>query len=47
MSKELNRFDPNLKRALSLKAKLVMMIVGASVVGVFLSGAISFFTFNK
>ena len=47
MSKELNRFDPNLKRALSLKAKLIMMIVGASVVGVFLSGAISFFTFNK
>ena len=47
MSKELNRFDPDLKRAVSLKAKLVMMIVGASVVGVFLSGAISFFTFDK
>ena len=47
MSKELNRFDSNLKRALSLKAKFIMMIVGAIVVGVFLSGAISFFTFNK
>ena len=47
MSKELNRFDPNLKRNLSLKAKLITMIVGASVIGVFLSGAISFFTFDK
>ena len=47
MSKALNRFDPNLKRAVSLKTKLITMIVGASVVGVFLSGAISFFTFNK
>ena len=47
MSKALNRFDPNLKRSLSLKAKFIAMIVGASVVGVFLSGAISFFTFDK
>ena len=47
MSKELNRFDPNLRRNLSLKAKLIMMIVGASVIGVFMSGAISFFTFDK
>ena len=47
MSKELDRFDPNLKRNLSLKAKFISMIVGASVVGVFLSGAISFMTFDK
>ena len=46
MAKELDRFDPNPKKNISLKTKLIAMIVGASVIGVFVSGAVALLTFN-
>ena len=47
MAKALDRFDPNPKKNISLKTKLIAMIVGASMVGVFVSGAVAFAVFNR
>ncbi|BDC94370.1 methyl-accepting chemotaxis protein [Treponema bryantii] len=47
MAKELDRFDPNPKKNISLKFKLIAMIVGASIIGVFVSGAVSLATFDR
>ena len=47
MAKALDRFDPNPKKNVSLKTKLIAMIVGASMVGVFVSGAVAFAVFNR
>ena len=47
MAKALDRFDPNPKKNVSLKAKLIAMIVGASMIGVFVSGAVAFAVFNR
>ena len=47
MAKELDRFDPNPKKDVSLKTKLIAMIVGASVIGVFISGAVALAVFNR
>ncbi len=47
MAKELDRFDPNPKKNISLKIKLIAMIVGASVIGVFVSGAVALAVFNR
>ena len=47
MAKALDRFDPNPKKNISLKTKLIAMIVGASMIGVFVSGAVAFAVFNR
>ena len=47
MAKELDRFDPNPKKNISLKFKLIAMIVGASIIGVFVSGAVALATFDR
>ena len=47
MAKELDRFDPNPKKNISLKTKLIAMIVGASIVGVTISGAVALAVFNR
>ena len=47
MAKELDRFEQNPKKNVSLKTKLIAMIVGASVVGVFISGAVALAVFNR
>ena len=41
MAKELDRFDENARKNVSLKVKLIAMIVGASILGVVLTGVIS------
>ena len=46
MAKELDRFDKNLRKNLSLKAKLIAMIVGASILGVAVTGAMSLKVFG-
>ena len=45
--KELDRFDPNPKKNVSLKVKLIAMIVGASIIGVVVSGAAALITFHQ
>ena len=45
--RELDRFDPNPKKNISLKTKLIGMIVGASIVGVAISGAVALAVFNR
>ena len=47
MAKALDRFDPNPRKNISLKTKLIAMIVGASMIGVFVSGAVAFAVFNR
>ena len=47
MAKELDRFDPNPKKNISLKTKLIAMIVGASIVGVSISGAVAMAVFSR
>ena len=47
MAKALDRFDSNPKKNISLKTKLIAMIVGASMIGVFVSGAVAFAVFNR
>lgn len=47
MAKELDRFDTTAKKAVSLKTKLIAMIVGASIIGVTVSGAVSLATFDS
>ncbi len=47
MAKELNRFDKNLKKSVSLKVKLIGMIVGASILGVAVTGAMSLKIFDN
>ena len=47
MAKELDRFDKNLRKNLSLKAKLIAMIVGASILGVAVTGAMSLKVFDN
>ena len=47
MAKALDRFDPNPRKNVSLRTKLIAMIVGASMVGVFVSGAVAFAVFNR
>ena len=47
MAKELDRFDPNLKKSISLKTKLIAMIVGASILGVAVTGAMSLKVFDN
>ena len=46
MAKELDRFDPNPKKNISLKTKLIAMIAGASIIGVVVSGAVALITFD-
>ena len=45
--KELDRFDPNPKKNISLKTKLIAMIVGASIVGVAVSSTVALTVFDK
>ena len=47
MAKELDRFDPNPKKNISLKTKLIAMIVGASVVGVAVTATVSLTVFDS
>ena len=47
MAKELDRFDPNPKKNISLKTKRIAMIVGASIVGVSVSGAVAMAVFSR
>ena len=47
MAKELDRFDPNPKKNISLKTKLIAMIVGASIIGVTVSGAVALTVFSR
>ncbi len=47
MAKELDRFDTNAKKDISLKAKLIAMIVGASFIGVALTATISLTVFDS
>lgn len=47
MAKELDRFDTTAKKAVSLRTKLIAMIVGASIIGVTVSGAVSLATFDS
>ena len=47
MAKALDRFDPNPKKNISLKAKLIAMFVGASIIGVGVSGAAALITFDR
>ncbi len=46
MAKELDRFEENPRKNISLKTKLIAMIVGASILGVVLTGAISLKIFD-
>ncbi len=46
MAKELDRFEENPRKNMSLKAKLIGMIVGASVLGVVFTGAVSLKIFD-
>ncbi len=47
MAKELDRFDTTAKKAVTLKTKLIAMIVGASVVGVAVAATVSLAVFDK
>jgi len=47
MAKELDRFDPNPKKNVSLKTKLISMIVGASIIGVVITATVSLTVFDK
>ena len=47
MAKELDRFDTTAKKDISLKTKLIAMIVGASFIGVALTATISLTVFDK
>ena len=47
MAKELDRFEENPRKNVSLKAKLIGMIVGASILGVVLTGAMSLKVFDN
>ena len=47
MAKALDRFDTKARKNVSLKAKLIAMIVGASMVGVGVSGSAALITFDR
>ncbi|MDD7534555.1 MAG: hypothetical protein SPK18_10665 [Treponema sp.] len=47
MAKELDRFDPNPKKNIKLKTKLIAMIVGATVLGVVIASTVSLTVFDK
>ncbi len=47
MAKELDRFDANPKKNISLRTKLIAMIAGASIVGVTATGAVALTTFDR
>ena len=47
MAKELDRFDVNARKNVSLKTKLIAMIVGASILGVVITGTVSLKIFNN
>ncbi len=47
MAKELDRFDPNPKKNISLKTKLIAMIIGATVVGVVITATVALTVFDK
>ena len=47
MAKELDRFDPNPKKNISLKTKLIGLIIGATVFGVVFTAAVSLTVFDK
>ena len=47
MAKELDRFDTTAKKAVTLKTKLIAMIVGASIIGVSVSGAVALAVFSR
>ena len=47
MAKELDRFDPNPRKNVSLKIKLIGMIVGASILGMLVTGFVSLKIFDK
>ena len=47
MAKELDRFDPNPRKNISLKTKLIAMIVGASVFGVAVTASVSLSIFDS
>ena len=47
MAKELDRFDTTAKKAVTLKTKLISMIVGASAIGVAVAATVSLAVFDK
>ncbi len=47
MAKELDRFEVNPKKNISLRTKLIAMIAGASIVGVAVTGFVALTTFDK
>ena len=47
MAKELDRFEENPRKNMSLKAKLIGMIVGASVLGVAVTGGVALKVFDR
>jgi len=47
MAKELDRFEKNPKRNISLKTKLIAMITGASIIGVVVTGYVALTVFDK
>lgn len=47
MPKELNRFEENPRKNVSLKAKLIVMIIGATILGVAVTGAMSLKVFDN
>ena len=47
MAKELDRFDPNPKKNVKLKTKLIAMIAGATIAGVAIAATVSLTVFDK
>ena len=47
MAKELDRFEENPRKNVSLRTKLIGMIVGANIIGIVLTGLISLKIFNN
>ena len=47
MAKELDRFDPNPKKNVKLKTKLIAMIAGATIAGVAIAATVSLTDFDK
>ena len=47
MAKALDRFEKNPRKNISLKTKLISMICGAVLVGVFVTGSVALVVFDK
>ena len=45
--KELNRFETDARKNVSLKMKLIVMIIGASILGIVVTGAMSLKVFDN